>query len=165
MISPVTGEVVFDDGLHFAPHEELTERHIRDARSHLLLPIPGWTHHVLGTHASSAGPFEVEAVSDRDSRIQVVLLSCATPPLPRLPSAAAGTSAHQLYHEIVIALDLFGQREFSWGEVFCRLDPAVRKDWLVIAYASGPHVPLPRARVVPHLHEHAPEPRDNSPQH
>jgi len=151
MISPVTGEVVFDDGLHFAPHEELTVNHIRDARSHLLLPIPGWTHHVLGTHAGSFGRFEVEAVSDRDSRIQVVLLSSATPE----------HSEHRMHHQEVIGTDLFGQREFPWGEVFCRLDPALHKDWLVIAYASGPQVPLHRPRVLPHLYEHAPGPRDN----
>ncbi|MDR3405784.1 MAG: hypothetical protein P4L99_25085 [Chthoniobacter sp.] len=161
MISPVTGEVVFDDGLHFAPHEELTERHIRDARSHLLLPTPGWTHHVLGTHSGSRGRFEVEAVSDRDSRIQVVLLSSAAPPLPVLRAAASEHSEHRMHHECVIGVDLFGQREFPWGEVFCRFDPALHKDWLVIAYATGPHVPLHRARVLPHLYEHAPEPRDN----
>jgi len=32
----------------------------------------------LGTHAGSFGRFEVEAVSDRDSRIQVVMLSAAS---------------------------------------------------------------------------------------
>ena len=75
MISPVSGEVVFADGLRFSPHEALSANHIRDARSHSLLPIPGWTQHLLGVHPSHHGPFEVEAISDRESRIQAVLVA------------------------------------------------------------------------------------------
>jgi hypothetical protein len=34
----------------------------------------------------------------------------------------------------VISADLSGQREFTWGEVRCRLDAQANKDWLVVSY-------------------------------
>jgi len=151
MISPVSGEVVFSDGLRFSPHEALSASHIQDARSHSLLPIPGWTQHRLGIHPSKHGPFEVEAVSDRDSRIQAVLVAHAhsfyRPDTPN-------DSERRAFHEGVIGSDLLGQREFSWGEAFCRLDPDHNKDWLVIVYTAGPQIPLQRAELLRHLRGH-----------
>jgi hypothetical protein len=43
-------------------------------------------------------------------------------------------------HERVIAVDLKGQEEFSWGEVGCKLVEAGQKEWLVVTYADGPAV-------------------------
>jgi hypothetical protein len=158
MISPVTGEVAFSDGLRFSPHEPLSDGRIRDARSHSQLPIPGWTQHILGIHASEHGFFEVEAVSDRDDRIQAVLVahshSFYQPDTPN-------DSERRAYHESVIGSDLHGQQEFSWGEAFCRLDAEDNKDWLVIVYKVGPQVPLQRVELLRHLreHEHLPSSR------
>jgi hypothetical protein len=151
MISPISGEVVFSDGLRFSPHEALCEAHIRDARSHSMLPVPGWTQHVLGGHPSEHGRFEVEAVSDRDSRIQVVLLAHSH---PFYQSDTPGDAERRTFHESIIGTDLLGQREFSWGEAFCRLDAKNNRDWLVIVYTAGPQVPLQRAELLRHLREH-----------
>jgi hypothetical protein len=153
MISPVSGEVVFSDGLQFSPHASLTASHIRDARSHRLLPIPGWTQHRLGVHPSEHGSFEVEAVSDRDSRIQVVLVSHAHSFYqPNTPN----DSERRAFHESILGSDLLGQREYSWGEAFCRLDTERTMDWLVIVYTVGPQIPLQRAELLLHLYEHEP---------
>jgi hypothetical protein len=151
MISSVTGEVVFADYLQFSPHEALSAEHIQGALSHSLLPIPGWTHHFLGEHPSNYGPFEVEAVSDRESRIQTVLVRHAHPFYePDTPE----DSERRAFHESVIGSDLHGQQEFSWGEVFCHLDIKQNKDWLIVVYKVGPQVPLRRAELLRHLREH-----------
>ena len=151
MISPVSGEVVFSDGLRFSPHEALSANHVRDARSHSLLPIPGWTQHFLGIHPSDHGSFEVEAVSDRDSRIQGVLVAHSH---SFYQSGTPNDSDRRAFHESVIGSDLLGQREFLWGEAFCRLDTEHNKDWLVIVYTVGPQIPLQRAELLRFLYEH-----------
>ena len=152
MISPVTGEVIFSDGLRFRPHEPLRASHIRDACSHTQLPIPGWTQHLLGVHSSDHGSFEVEAVSDRDSRIQAVLVSHShyfyQPGTP-------DDLERRVFHEGVIGADLHGQREFPWGEAFCKLDTAHNQDWLVVIYTVGPQVPLHHAELRRYLYAHA----------
>jgi hypothetical protein len=159
MISPVAGEVVFSDGLRFSPHEPLSASHIQDARSHSRLPIPGWTQHILGVHPSEHGSFEVEAVSDRDSRIQAVLVahshSFYQPGTPN-------DSERRAFHESIIGSDLHGQQEFSWGEVFCRLDVEHNKDWLAVVYTVGPQVPLQRAELLRHLREYEPVPNSRN---
>src|SRR3954462_2189054 len=118
MISPVSGEIAFSDGLRFSPHEPLSNERAPDIRSHSL-PISGWTQHFLGVHPSDHGPFEVEAVSDGDNRIQAVLVahshSFYDPHTPK-------DSERRAFHESVIGTDLLGQHGFSWGEAFCRLD-------------------------------------------
>jgi hypothetical protein len=55
-----------------------------------------------------------------------------------------------------------GQREFSWGEAFCRLDSKHNKDWLVVVYTVGPQVPLYRAELLRHLREHEPVPNSRN---
>ncbi|HSI15763.1 MAG TPA: hypothetical protein VK961_27190 [Chthoniobacter sp.] len=120
-----------------------------------MLPIPGWTQHLLGVHPSEYGLFEVEAVSDRDSHIQAVLLAHSH---SFYQSDTPSDSERRTFHEGVIGSDLLGQREFSWGEAFCRLDTGNNKDWLVIVYTIGPQVPLPRAELLRHLREHEPIP-------
>jgi hypothetical protein len=155
MISPATGEIVFLDGLSFRPHEVLGEIHLRKAESHAALPIPGWTQHFLGTHDSNHGPFKVRAVSDRESHIHAILVahehSFYRPGTPL-------DSERRAYHEGVLARDLHGQREFSWGEVYCRFNPEQHKDWIVIVFAEGPQVPLRPSPVIQALYEHQPLP-------
>lgn len=60
------------------------------------------------------------------------------------------------FPESVIGSDLPGQREFSWGEAFCRLDTEHNKDWLIIVYTVGPRIPLHRAELLRELYEHEP---------
>lgn len=155
MISPITGEVAFTDGLRFSPHEPLSEAHIKDARTHVQIQIPGWTSHVLGAHSSSYGVFDVEAVSDEESRIQAVLVSHIH---SFYESGTANDSERRAFHESIIARELHGQQEFSWGTVFCRLLAQHNRDWLVVVYNIGPHVPLHRAELLRHLREHEPVP-------
>jgi hypothetical protein len=156
MISPVTGEVFFSDGLRFSAQEALSEKHICDARAHALLPIPGWTRHVLGVHPADRGDFEIEAISDRDSRIQVVLLSHAH---AFYELGTPSDSERRAFHEGILNLELFGQREYSWGEAFCRLEPQANRDWLVIVYALGGGIPLHAGVLLSQLYEHEPAPR------
>jgi hypothetical protein len=155
MISPVTGEVVFSDGLRFSPHEELSAEHIRDAVSHAQLPIPGWTHHLLGIHPAAYGRFEVEAISDRDSRIQAVM-AAHLHPFYRLDTPE--DSERRVFHEGIIAQDLHGQREFKWGTVYSKLEIKNNKDWLVIVYTTGPQIPLQEAQLTRYLSEREPLP-------
>jgi hypothetical protein len=67
-------------------------------------------------------------------------------------------SERRSYHESLIASDLRGQREFSWGHVFCRLDPKANRDWLVLIYSPFCGVPLQERAVYRILFEHAPDP-------
>jgi hypothetical protein len=151
MISPVSGEVVFSDGLRFSRHEALSASHGRKALSRSPLPIPGWTQHRFGIHPASHGPFEVE--SDRGNRIHMVMVAHSN---PFYGPDTSIDSERRAFHDSVIASDLLGQREFSWGEVFCRLDTTEKKDWLVIAYAAGPQIPLHRAGLLRQLYEREP---------
>jgi hypothetical protein len=64
------------------------------------------------------------------------------------------------FHDGVISADLAGQREFSWGQVFCRLETKSNKDWLVLAYTLGPQVPGNTVEVLKHLHALEPKPRN-----
>ncbi len=51
-------------------------------------------------------------------------------------------SERHAFHEGVIATELRGQREFSWGHVFCRLDKRSNQDWLAIIYTPFSNIPL-----------------------
>jgi hypothetical protein len=163
MISSITGEVAFSNGLAFRPHLVLSGEHLKDASKHLQLPIPGWTHHRLGTHPSEHGDFDVEAVSDFDCRLMVVLVSHVH---PFYQTGTPGDSERRAFHEGVIATDLHGQCEYSWGEAFCHYDAAGKKDWLVIEYAQGPLVPRPPRDHLLHLRtlEAPPKPPSERPE-
>jgi hypothetical protein len=106
-------------------------------------------------HPSDRGSFEVEAVSDRDSRIQAVLVAHSHSFYQR---GTPNDSERRAFHESVIGSDLHGQQEFSWGKAFCRLDTEHNTDWLVVVYTVGPQVPLHRAELLRYLREHAPVP-------
>ncbi len=154
MISRSTGEAAFRD-LRIVPQAVLAPNEVR--RTHRL-PLPGWSQLVLGIHHSDRGAFEVEAISDQQRRIQIVLLA------HHHAFYQAGTpedAERRAFHEGVISSDLTGQREFSWGQVFCRLEPKSDKDWLVLAYTIGPQVPMQTSAVLGHLYAHEPEPHND----
>jgi hypothetical protein len=153
MINRVTGEVGFKSGLHIVPHcvphcpvEKLTANagaalKIRTQN----LSLRGWKRHVFGFHASEHGTFEVEALSSDGDRIQIVLLAHRHPFYePNTPEDAD----RRAFHDGLISSDLAGQREFDWGEVLHRLEPAPNKDWLVVAYSRGAKVPLPDRELI-----------------
>jgi hypothetical protein len=162
MISPVDGEVSFDDGLSIRAHASLpalllaNTGHFWSSFHRRKLSVPGWSQCELGVHSSSHGPFQVEASVSDVSRVEAVFLShChafyeAETPLD---------GERRVYHEGIVAIDLHGQREFSWGHVFCRHDKKENRDWLVIVYNPFANVPM-RERVVEKLlraHEEIPE--------
>jgi hypothetical protein len=143
MISPVNGEVGFDDGLCVACHATLgtLAPFVVSSRD---LPVPGWMQVVLGLHTADHGDFQVEASVGAERRVEALFLS------HRHPFYEVDTpedSERRAYHEGVIAIDLRGQSEFPWGRVFCRFDPLVKYDWLVIVYNPFKDVPL-HARAV-----------------
>jgi hypothetical protein len=146
MINRVTGEVSFRDGFHIAPHRVIQSSHTMQT-----LSLKGWKRHILGSHPSEHGAFEVEALSTGQDRIHVVLLA------HQHPFYEPGTPAdadRRAFHEGVISLDLSGQREFPWGEVGCQLEAACNKDWLVIAYNRDADVPLREREVLLRLFAH-----------
>ena len=150
MISRSSGEVAFLD-LRIYPHAVLGPS--ATLRTHAL-PVSGWSQHVLGVRRSERGIFEVEAVSDQDLRIQVVLLAHHH---LFYQSDTPDDAERRVFHEGVISTDLAGQREFPWGQVFCRLDNKSNKDWLVLAYTLGPKVPVQTAAALGHLLAKEPE--------
>ena len=160
MINRVTGEIAFRSGLHILPHCSIRSLSL-DAESSLKietqkLSLKSWKRHVLGLHASEHGMFEVEALSAEDERVYVVLLSHRHPFYePDTPE----DSDRRAFHEGVVSTDLGGQKEFTWGEVVCRLEATANKDWLVVAYHRESGVPLPERTVLLRLcaHENLPD--------
>ena len=122
------------------------------------LTIAYWNRHVLGTHLSEHGNFEVEALSADDGCIHVALLA------HQHPFYEVGTpedAERRALHEGVVASDLGGQREFTWGEVICRLEMPAGKNWLVVAYNRQPRVPRPEKTVILRLFAHEKLPGEN----
>jgi hypothetical protein len=154
MISRITGEVTFHDELRIQPHAPVPTGFLHDSRDFI---VPGWRGYDLGVHDSDHGKFEVTTVSDDQCRVQLVLLSHFHPFYrPDTPADAE----RRAFHEGVIGADLGGQREFSWGRVYCRRDPAANKDALIVTYSPGPQVPTPDVPNLHHLEAHEIEPRD-----
>lgn len=160
MIALATGEVDFEDGLRIRADEPLAAllATLADPEqvTSIALPIAGWRQHRLGLHPSDRGTFEVETVSGPAGRVHLVFLAHSHPFYrPGTPE----DSERRAYHEGVIATDLRGQREFTWGEVFPRLESDNSKDWLIVSYTQGPHVPQLPADLLQQLREHEPEPK------
>jgi|SRR5690242_10367307 len=155
MINRVTGEVSFRTGLHIAPHRAIESSHKTQP-----LSLKLWKRHILGLHSSEHGTFEVEALSCEQERIQVVLLAHQH---SFYESSAPEDAERRAFHEGVIIKDLAGQREFSWGEVLCRLEKSRNKDWLVIAYNRDADVPLQERDVLLCLFAHEKLPDDRTP--
>lgn len=148
MINRVTGEIEFRSGLHILPHCHVHS--LTDSKNPLplrtqKLSLQKWKRHVLGSHDSEHGTFEVEALSADDDCIHVVLLS------HQHSFYESGTSEdreRRAFHEGVVNSDLGGQREFSWGEVICRLEMPANKDWLVVAYNREARMPFPQKETL-----------------
>ena len=162
MINRVTGEIDFKDGLQILPHCAANslptppERPLKVQTQKLSLGT--WKRRVLGAHPSEHGIFEVEVLSADDDCIHVVLLSHHH----RFYEAGTPEDAERrAFHEGVVNSDLGGQREFTWGEVICRLEMPATRDWLVVAYNRQPRVPLQEKTVLLHLCAHEKLPDDN----
>jgi hypothetical protein len=158
MITPVTGEVSFDDGLRIAAHTLITSLLGLLPASQVSarpLPIKGWRQYNLGEHSSDFGKFAVEVVTSFERRVEGVFLSHCH---EFYDATTPDDAERRVFHESVIAADLFGQREFPWGHVFCRLDPQANRDWLVVIYSPFSAVPLYEREVYRVLFAHEPNP-------
>ncbi len=151
MINRVTGEVSFHGGLRIVPHQAIGSPH-REQK----LSLRDWKRHILGSHDSEHGLFEVEALSSEAGRIQVVMLAHQHSFYER---GTPEDAERRAFHEGVIVKDLAGQREFSWGEALCRLEASRNKNWLVIAYSRDAKVPSPDREFLSRLlaHEKLPD--------
>src|SRR5437773_10743750 len=120
MITSATGEVHFQDGMVIVAHCAVQQL-IRAHGTAGIRPLPalGWTCYILGDHVSELGAFEVEVVSGPDGRVHIVSLAHNH---PFYEAQTVDDAERRAYHEGVIATDLRGQREFPWGQVFCKLD-------------------------------------------
>ena len=162
MIKAETGEIDFRSGLHIAPHCHLRSLAF-DPASHTKikthqLPLQNWKRHVLGFHISEHGTFEVEVLSSDEDRIQVVLLSHQH---AFYEASTPNDTERRVFHEGVINSDLAGQKEFGWGEVFCRLEPDSNQDWLGIAY-SREAKPLQATEAILYLSAHENIPKEDT---
>ena len=112
----------------------------------------------MGFHDSHHGTFEVEVLTHGPERVYVVMLS------HQHPFYEPGTpedSERRAFHEGVISVDLSGQREFTWGEVRCRLDAKANKDWLVVSYRRELNVPSQLEDVLSSLNRHESVPKSD----
>jgi len=154
MITAITGEAAFSDGLQVAPHctlSALLKTHPGHATSVRELPVEGWKQLVLGIHASDQGYFEVEVAMGPELRVEGLFLSHHH---PFYEAGTPGDSERRAFHEGVIATDLRGQQEFSWGHVFCRVDKKSNRDWLVLIYSPFSNIPMHKREVYRILMEH-----------
>ena len=160
MINRVTGEIDFRSGLRIVPHSRVGSLSTApDAPLKVQtrpLGLKDWKRHLLGSHTSEHGIFEVEALSQADDCIRVVLLSHQHSFYER---GTPDDAERRAFHEGVIHSDLGGQKEFSWGEVICHLAKRTNKDWLIVGYSREARVPLPDTEVLLTLfaHENPPE--------
>ena len=155
MILPSTGEIDFTDGLRITAHA-LIQPLLRNTRRPVwscALPVEGWNQHFLGEHPSSFGRFEVEVATGAEDRVEGVFLRHVH---PFYEAATPEDSERRAFHEGVIATDLCGQREFSWGHVFCRFKREGNRDALVVIYTPFCNVPLQQREVYRVLVAHEP---------
>ena len=163
MINRVIGKIDFRSGLRILPHCSIRSLSPDSEPSLKVetqkLSLKGWKRHVLGFHVSEHGTFEVEALSADDERVHVVLLS------HRHHFYEPGTpedADRRAFHEGMVSSDITGQKEFTWGEVICRLEITSNKGWLVVAYNRESRVPLPQKEVILRLCAHENMPGDNT---
>jgi hypothetical protein len=146
MISYVTGEVSFLDGIHISPRRSIWLLRATERRFEKEM-----VRHILGIHPSDHGAFEVEVHTRGLDCIQLVLLAHQHPFYqPSTPRDAE----RRVFHEGVIGSDLAGQREFSWGKVACNWESACNKNWLGITYSRDTGVPLHEPEVLLRLFAH-----------
>lgn len=139
MISRHDGEVSFSDGLVIRPHMPLW--HLPSASRDLAGgSLMGWGMFTLGTHPSQYGDFAVEvACATVDQRPVFLVVLVSMNPFFRMP--VEKDRERRVFHEGVLARELSGQREFSWGEAFCKYNQEDRRDCLNVVYTAGPKVP------------------------
>jgi hypothetical protein len=163
VINRATGEISFQSGLHILPHCSVQSLFAQGQDALKIesrnLPLKGWKRHILGFHPSDHGTFEVEALSAEEGRLYVVLLSHSH---SFYEKGTPGDAERKAFHEGVISSDLGGQKEFTWGEVHCRLESIFNQDWLVIAYSGGAKIPLQEKEVLLRLFAHEKIPEDNT---
>lgn len=153
MISRLDGEVSFSDGLVIRPQMPLRDLPAtsRDLAGGSLM---GWVMFTLGIHPSKHGDFAVEvacATVDERPIFLVVLVSVD----PFFQTAVEGDRERWVFHEGVLARELSGQREFSWGEAFCKYNREDRRNCLNVVYTAGPKVPGSALAALPSLVEHS----------
>ena len=164
MIDVATGEVSFRDGLCISAHALIGEVAATlpnpDSISSRELSAAGWHQYKLGVHGSEFGSFVVEVSVSAARRVEGVFLSHSDRlRYKQTKNTPSGDDAERrAFHENVIAADLRGQREFSWGEVFCKLDREANRDWLVVIYNPFANVPLSSERAERTLAVHEPLP-------
>jgi hypothetical protein len=150
MISQLDGEVSFSDGLVVRPHmpssDLLTSSSTLIGASEL-----GWMAFRLGEHPSEYGNFlvEVACATEEDPVFLVVLVSTD----PFFATPVEGDRERWIFHEGVLARELCGQREFAWGEAFCKYDRQDRRNCLNVVYVAGPKVPNSARGARPYLVE------------
>lgn len=163
MINRTTGEVGFRGGLHIAPHCRIqslaADVEVPPKIKTQKLSLQNWKRHILGSHVSEHGTFEVEALSSDEDRVQIVLLSHKG---AFYETNTPEDAERRAFHEGVVSSDLAGQKEFSWGEVLHRLEAVFNKDWLVIAYSKEAKVPLRVEEVILSLCAHEIIPREDN---
>ena len=150
MINRVTGEITFNDGLCLSPQKVLSDSFLSPfgARSYTL--IPSESFHQLYEHQADHGRFTVDVFTDEARRIQSVSL---THQLPSYNRDSGEDAERQAFHEGIVAIDLGGQHEFSWGHIVCRR--VGKTSSLFIYYTPGPHVPLKSPDLLFHLRAQA----------
>jgi hypothetical protein len=162
LISPLHGAVSFGRGLRIEAHAQIATLLVPVLRSGYPsvtreIPIPGWRQYLLGVHRSEHGEFEVEAAVSEEDRVEALFLSHRH---SFYQADTPGDAERRVYHEGVISSDLRGQKEFSWGHVFCHFNARLRRDWLVIVYNPFLNVPLDPRAVKMLLAAHEPFPSD-----
>lgn len=154
MIDAATGEVRFSGGVGIVPHMPVSAFDLKPSFTRNL-PVQGWRQHSLGLRGSEFGRFQVEITTDPEQRIEAAFLRhIHSFYLLHSPADAE----RRIFHEGIIAEDLRGQREFSWGHVFCRLDENDQRDWLCLIYTPFSSVPLREKAILQALSEYAPFP-------
>lgn len=160
MIAPLNGEVCFSDGLVIRARSPIWELPLQPKL--LSKPHLGWVYFAAGRHRSDHGEFEVELACSEGHALAVFLIvlwsvdSFFGMPVPDDRERA-------VFHESLLARDLHGQREFSWGEAFCKFNRAESRNCLNIVYTAGPKVPaVPPAGLGVLWERKSPE---NSPPH
>lgn len=162
VINRATGVVSFQSGLHISPHCSVQSLRAQNQDLKIEsrnLSLKGWRRHILGFHPSDHGTFEVEALSAEAERVYLVLLSHSH---SFYEKGTPDDAERRAFHEGIISSDLAGQKEFTWGDVRCRLETISNQDWLVIAYSRDANVPFPEQDVISRLFAHEKMPEDNT---
>jgi hypothetical protein len=119
--------------------------------------IDGWIVVPLGLWYAEQGPFVVEAVTNVETRLIAVLLCHWR---RRYRARDDGDLERAAFHGHVLHEELGGQHEFAWGTANCRLDTMQNRNWIVVQYADGPHVPDVIPAVFGPMYAHASEDDD-----